>query len=89
MHVGWLDNNHDGWLTGAELDGLAVWFDRNQNGRSDPGEVIPVDELGITALSVWADGAREGAAWKSSKGVRLKSGEYLPTWDWVVTLGRQ
>jgi hypothetical protein len=78
-----LDDNHDGWLTGRELDGLALWFDRNQNGRSDPGEVIPIAELGIDAIHVKADG-REGVAWKSSKGIRLRDGSFLPTWDWVA-----
>jgi hypothetical protein len=34
--------------------GLAVWFDRNQNGVSDSGEVVPLDQTGIEALSVRA-----------------------------------
>ena len=27
-----LDDNHDGRLEGAELKGIAIWFDRNGNG---------------------------------------------------------
>jgi len=33
-----LDDNHDGWLTGNELHGLALWYDRNGNGKCDPGK---------------------------------------------------
>ncbi|MBY0461267.1 MAG: hypothetical protein K2V38_28415, partial [Gemmataceae bacterium] len=33
-----LDDNHDGVLTGKELDGLALWQDANGNGVCDPGE---------------------------------------------------
>src|SRR5207248_328517 len=42
-----LDDNHDGWLAGTELRGLAVWCDRNGNGGADKGEVQPVRTLGI------------------------------------------
>jgi hypothetical protein len=47
-----LDDNHDGWLTGCELAGLALWFDVNQNGVSDPGEVIPIDKTDIEGIAV-------------------------------------
>jgi hypothetical protein len=47
-----LDDNHDGRLTGDELDGIAIWQDRNGNGVSDPGEVIPAAQFGITAIAV-------------------------------------
>ena len=79
-----LDDNRDGWLTGAELEGLAVWFDRNQNGLSDPGEVVPVHQLNIDAINVKSD-SRDGVSWKSSQGLRLRDGSILPTWDWVVS----
>ena len=35
-----LDDDRDGLLRGAELQGLAVWFDRNSNGVSEFGEVL-------------------------------------------------
>jgi len=79
-----LDDDRDGWLAGRELEGLSLWFDRNQNGVSDPGEVVNVQDLGVEAIRVRADG-RDGLSWRSSAGVRLRSGLYLPTWDWVVT----
>jgi hypothetical protein len=78
-----LDDDGDGWLTGSEIKGLSVWFDRNQNGRSDPGEVVPVEQVGIEAIRVRAD-SREGSSWKSSQGIRMRDGSFLPTWDWVV-----
>ena len=46
-----LDDNGDGVLTAAELDGLAVWCDANGNGVCDPGEVRTLGELGIVALA--------------------------------------
>src|SRR5258708_26170515 len=75
-----LDDDRDGWLRGAELNGLALWFDRNQNGIADPGEVIPIEQAGIEALAVTAD-----AGLMNPSGVRMKDGRVLPTWDWVVT----
>src|SRR4030095_9276427 len=45
-----LDDNGDGKLSGAELIGIAVWFDRNSDGVSTKDEVAPIQELGIEAL---------------------------------------
>jgi hypothetical protein len=82
-----LDDNHDGWIAGPELAGLALWFDRNQNGVSDPGEMIPIEETGIAALSVEPDGW-DGATPTASAGVRMKDGCRLPSWDWVLAPAR-
>src|SRR5262249_23975762 len=49
--LGALDADGDGWLTGAELDGLAVWVDANGNGVVDAGELRSLSALGITALA--------------------------------------
>jgi hypothetical protein len=46
-----LDDNGDGVLTGDDLKGLAIWHDANGNGICDPGEVKPLSEYGIVALS--------------------------------------
>ena len=78
-----LDDNRDGWLSGKELAGLALWFDRNQNGRTDPGEVLPIEKTSITAIRVVSDG-RDGGSLKSSRGLKLRDGSTLPTWDWFV-----
>jgi hypothetical protein len=79
-----LDVNGDGELSGAELEGLAAWRDRNGNGISDPGEVQPLEELGVTGISTFAAGA-EGVHPTNPTGVRFSDGRKLPTWDWVVT----
>ena len=46
-----LDDNADGELSGAELQHLAIWHDRNRDGVSDAGEVRPLAAHGIVALS--------------------------------------
>lgn len=55
-----LDRNGDGFLTDSilsmlfpernELRGLALWFDVNRNGVSEPGEVRPLSSIGVTKL---------------------------------------
>ncbi len=45
-----LDDNHDGVLTGWELDGLVVWVDENRNGICDDGEIKALGTLNIKAL---------------------------------------
>jgi hypothetical protein len=77
-----LDDDGNGWLEGRELAGIAVWFDRNGNGRSDTGEVIPVAALGITRIRVWPDGVRDDVPWSES-GIELADGRRIPTWDWT------
>lgn len=78
-----LDDNRDGWLTGAELAGLAVWTDGNGDGISDPGEVMPVASAGIERIAVRAT-ARDGMSPMNPRGLRLGDGRVLATWDWVV-----
>ena len=76
-----LDNNRDGRLTDDELAGLAVWRDANSNGRSDHGEVLPVSTVGICEINCVSE--RSGGIWQSSRGLRLKDGRWLPTYDWT------
>ncbi len=45
-----LDKNVDGWLSGSELDELGLWFDKNRDGVSQPGEVVDIREAGVTKL---------------------------------------
>ena len=78
-----LDDNRDGFLTGAELHGIAVWFDANGDASSERGEVIPVEDLGITSIAIHESGL-EGIHPTNSQGVMLRDGTWLPTWDWVV-----
>jgi hypothetical protein len=78
-----LDDNHDGVLTGAELHGISVWFDRNGNGVADPGEVIPVEPLHIRAISTDITGF-DGNCPMNARGITLDDGRTLKTWDWMV-----
>jgi hypothetical protein len=79
-----LDDNRDGELSGNELKGLSLWFDRNSNGVSDPGEVVPIEKTGIAAISVRAT-SRSGDSPCNMAGLRMQDGRVLPTYDWVTT----
>src|SRR5262245_21124681 len=79
-----LDDNRDGELAGPELEGLAVWFDRNENGAADAGEVKPIEQLEIAAIACRATGL-DGASPANPTGLRMNDGRVLPTFDWVVT----
>lgn len=56
-----MDKNHDDKVSGEELQDLALWFDRNQDGVSQPGEVVALSELDVLALFYRADAEEEGA----------------------------
>ena len=78
-----LDDDRDGALRGAELKGVAVWFDRNSNGVSEAGEVVPVSSLGITALATKSTGKTGGCPY-NPRGAELSTGRTLPTYDWIA-----
>jgi hypothetical protein len=46
-----LDANGNGRIDGDELKPLALWFDKNQNGLSEEGEVTPLAQTGVAELS--------------------------------------
>jgi len=50
-----LDRTKDGRLTGEELKEIVLFFDRNRNGISEAGEVVPASEAGLRMLSVSSD----------------------------------
>lgn len=56
-----LDQNFDGRVSGTELAGLSLWFDRDGNGLSDAGELVPASAriksigLGYRAEDFWSD----------------------------------
>lgn len=45
-----LDKNQDERLSGEELEPLALWFDENQNGVSEEGEVKSMASVDISAI---------------------------------------
>jgi hypothetical protein len=86
-----LDDDGDGEVRGAELRGLALWHDRNSNGVSERGEVRPVGEWGIEALSTayQFDATHPDEIPWSKAGVRFADGTIRPTFDVVLrNLGR-
>lgn len=78
-----LDDDRDGQLTGAELAGVRVWFDRNSDGVSTAAEVVSLDALGITAISTSAC-AKDGIHPMNPTGITLGDRRTLPTWDWIA-----
>ena len=76
-----LDNNADGFLSGSELTGIAVWFDKNGNGICDAGEVISLAKVGIVKLSVKANGEYLGQPYNAS-GVVFANGHTALSMDW-------
>lgn len=68
-----LDKNNDGMLSGAELEGLFVWQDKNANGIVDAGELTSVQTLGITSISVNHD---------NMVGSFVRNGQTFKSFDW-------
>jgi hypothetical protein len=44
------DADGDGEVRGEELAGLSLWIDRNGNGKTDGGELVPVECVGLTRI---------------------------------------
>jgi len=79
-----LDDNRDGMLTGRELVGISVWFDRNCDGKSDLSEVLPLERTQIAALATKPSGKYLDSPMNAA-GLTLKDGRTLPTYDWVTS----
>lgn len=82
-----LDINKDGFIREQELAPLALWFDRNKNAISEPGEVVPITDTGITALRTTYDTvdplsgtllSRDGYEQRTKSGARVVGN----TLDW-------
>ncbi|MBI4611984.1 MAG: tetratricopeptide repeat protein [Planctomycetes bacterium] len=82
-----LDDNGDGRLAGAELDGLSLWRDQDSDGISGPGEVLPLAAWGVEGLSCRAL-LGPGGPWSPS-GVFFPDGETRPTFDWIPALAQE
>ncbi len=78
-----LDDNHDGELRGSELEKLAVWQDRNQNGVCEGGELRSLASLNIEALACRYAKDPSGLLF-SLKGVQFADGATAATYDVVL-----
>jgi hypothetical protein len=77
-----LDDNRDGVLSGSELVGISVWFDKNSNGKSEAGEVLSLEQLQIVSIACRSTGTRNN--WSmNEKGIMFKDGRTVPTYDWI------
>jgi hypothetical protein len=81
-----LDDNLDGKLTGSELAGLAIWEDSRNPGVCDPGEVKPLSEYGIVAVSCRfeRDTSHPDHIACSPRGVTFRNGTTRPTFDIIL-----
>lgn len=52
QQLGGLDTNHDGVISGAELNGISVWQDANGDGVCQPGEVVSLASLDVVSISL-------------------------------------
>ena len=77
-----LDNDADGTLTGHELEGISIWRDANGNGISDLGEVKPLSELDIVAVSTRVTQQVQGMP-ANLRGITRGDGTVVPSYDWT------
>lgn len=78
-----LDDDRDGWLRGAELDGIGVWTDGNQDGVSQDDERCDVRSIDVDAICTYWMSKQGRVPW-NPVGVRMRDGRALPTYDWIT-----
>ena len=69
-----LNKDHDGYISGTELESLKVWID-NGNGKSEEGELHSLSEFGITHLGVEDN---------NLECFFTMNGQDYKTWDWFT-----
>lgn len=81
-----LDDNGDGRIAARELKGLALWVDKNQNGKSERGEVRTLEQHGIVSLSCahTRDASHRDRIMYSPQGVQFRDGTTRPTFDLLL-----
>ena len=75
-----LDANHDGEISGSELEPLALWFDKGRDAVARPGEVVSLEQAGVTKLFVGP-----GVVDPSTRNIHVKAGyvRHSPTGEKV------
>ena len=68
------DDNHDGVISSQDdiFATLSIWQDKNSNGSSDPGEMIPLSSLGISSISLSAQNVNQ--SWSMGQNVVVAHG---------------
>lgn len=83
-----LDSDESGAVDGDELLPLGLWFDKNQDGISQPGEVQPLAAVGVTKLffEISREDAKSGDLWAEKGYERVHNGEVTTaaSVDWYV-----
>ena len=70
-----LDHDKNGWLEQGELKNIALWFDFNQDGVSDEGEVKSLASVNVEAIGVTAsESDSKGGLIFADQGFRRKLG---------------
>jgi hypothetical protein len=73
-----LDADQNGWLEQEELKNIAIWFDFNQDGISDKGEVKSLSSVSIEAIGVTISQAEtDRGLIFADKGFRRKIGDEI------------
>jgi hypothetical protein len=87
-----LDADLNGKVDGAELEPLGLWFDRNHDGISQPGEVVSASSERVTALFYAVDSkqSREHELWASVGFERIVDGKLVTgaAVDWFAQEAR-
>lgn len=80
-----MDKNLDLKVSGAELKDLALWFDANQDGLSQDGEVKLLSDVGVSSLSYQPDSREDGSLAVTNGYERVVDGKVVSgrSIDWV------
>jgi hypothetical protein len=77
-----LDDDGDGRLSGAELDGVCVWRDVDRDGVCGAAEVTPAADYGVAWIAVASNRAEDGVP-ANDLGIGFVDGATRPTYDWT------
>jgi len=77
-----LDDDGDGRLAGAELDGVGVWRDADRDGVCGPAEVRSASEFGVAWIAVASNREEDGVP-ANDRGIGFVDGATRPTYDWT------
>lgn len=77
-----LDDNHDGFLSDKELEGIYVWHDINEEGICTPNEIKTLSDFNIKKIAVNHELHRKNIEFNPA-GLILNNGNKLPTYDWI------